>query len=242
MRTSDERRSSTPAGEQVRTEAVNTPIGVMQTPPVRRAPQGTPRQKHPKRLPLRGLRTLGGPSGSVLYGPAQAGYADLYTQVFDGPWQLHCGFHFDMKRAWVLALLVAASGMAEAQLVGTWTGRTSEGQELELTVVGGGVSAVKLGVVLTLDAPCPGQSKYSFDHRAGVAKVKYKAPVPITDGRFQLSFQAPGIDVGLVGEFSGDTAHGTWTAQASRESGCKGKNEGTWSVAKRGAKGRRTSA
>src|SRR5688572_29953239 len=70
---------------------------------------------------------------------------------------------------------------------GVWSGRTSQGREIEVVVRSGGIASIKVTFVLTLDTPCPSApgSVIGLNHRIGVAKKKYREPIPIANGRFK---------------------------------------------------------
>lgn len=138
----------------------------------------------------------------------------------------------------ILALVIMLSGeraLAQSVADGVWRGRTSQGQEIEIAVSKGGVASIKLAVVLTLDALCPVTpgNMMGANHRLGNAKWKYRKPMPITDGHFAVAARGPEIEGVVSGTFLAETAHGEIALRAAAGSHCTGRDELTWSAAKK---------
>lgn len=118
---------------------------------------------------------------------------------------------------------------------GTWSGRSSTGQRLELVTRGNAVRSLKLGWRILFEKPCaPPGYRIPEASRSGTQFVNFQEPLKLEDGVFRAQIGiGRDLDATLEGELGARQGSGKLELRTLDSSPCTGKAEATWKVTRK---------
>lgn len=118
---------------------------------------------------------------------------------------------------------------------GTWSGRSSTGEPVELVTRGNAVHSLKLGWRIVFEKPCaPPGYRIPEASRSGTQLVNFQEPLKLEDGVFRAQVGiGRDLDATLEGELGAGQGSGKLELRTLDSSPCTGKAEATWKVTRK---------